>query len=98
MSMNRIKHPKRPDHALTPEQQTWWNDQVDRAVEKQGLNPCIKAYGPGPAGVVCRDCAHFFAHQRAKKYFKCDLRGFTHGPGTDHKALWPTCGKFEKRT
>ena len=30
----------------------------------------------------------------AKTYFKCELRGITNGPGTDHRANWPACGKF----
>lgn len=63
----------------------------------QVRNPCIRAFGHGPEGRRCKDCDLFVVLQYSKRYFKCRLRQFTHGPATDHRANWPACGKFEGR-
>lgn len=57
-------------------------------------NPCVAYYGKGPEGKLCKTCEHFFRKQYSKVYRKCDLRGNTNGPGTDHKATWPACAKY----
>jgi hypothetical protein len=62
-----------------------------KVLESNGKNPCLALYGHGQAGVRCKECRLLFRHSR---YFKCELRGFTHGPGTDHRANWPACGRF----
>jgi hypothetical protein len=59
-------------------------------------NPMPLVYGAGPEDKKCRDCAHFYrVGGVGGRYYKCDLRHQTSGPATDHRALWPTCGKFE---
>jgi len=61
-------------------------------------NPCLAVYGQGPDGKQCRTCA-FFLRLRYHDglYFKCEKRGKpTHGPGTDHRARWPACGKYQE--
>lgn len=60
------------------------------------VNPLLHVFGKGPEGARCKHCRHLFANCCSKTYYKCDLRPFTRGPGTDHKANWPACGKFEK--
>ena len=60
-------------------------------------NPCIGLYGPGPTNTKCKNCIHFLVKRMGNKYFKCDLRNITAGPGTDHRANWPTCGKYEEK-
>ena len=67
-------------------------DEVRAKLRK--LNPMVKIYGPGPSNYRCKDCTHLYAKQFANRYFKCDLRRNTNGPATDHRANWPTCGKF----
>lgn len=59
-------------------------------------NPCVVAFGPGPAGASCRSCVHLFAQGGvAGRYYKCELRRVTGGPGTDHRVGWPACARFE---
>ena len=60
-------------------------------------NPCISVYGPGPDGARCKTCAHLDSHPGAGRiYWKCLLRAYSHGPGTDHRVNWPACGKWEE--
>lgn len=62
-------------------------------------NPCVIAYGPGPGGKTCGDCAHLFMQGGvAGRYYKCGLRLNTGGPATDHRVRWPACAKFEDDT
>ena len=60
-------------------------------------NPCVALYGAGPALKRCKTCAHLFAHRQSRTWYKCDLRTFTHGPGSDHRVNWPACAKYEAR-
>ena len=94
---------KYPGKIPDPDAQLWF----EKAAEKAGFegsisgnftaNPCVKLYGPGPENTLCKQCKLLFAHKMSKKYFKCELRGFTHGPGTDHRANWPACARFIKK-
>ena len=59
-------------------------------------NPLIRTYGPGPIGKTCKNCIHLYRKQMSKSYLKCDLRPDTNGPGTDHRAKWQSCGKYEE--
>lgn len=65
---------------------------------RRKTNPCLSAFGHGPDGERCKNCVHFIRKEYSKTYFKCEFRGNTNGPGTDHRANWPACGKFEKIT
>ena len=58
-------------------------------------NPMPIALGPGPEGRRCRECVHLITYQMGKRWFKCDLREHSNSTRTDHRALWPTCAKFE---
>jgi len=60
-------------------------------------NPCVKIYDFGPKDKRCKHCVHLFSYGNTRNYFKCDLRRVTHGPATDHRANWQTCGKFEEK-
>lgn len=60
------------------------------------FNPCIPIYGPGPTGTRCKSCKFLVRKQYSKNYYKCELRGDTNGPATDHRVNWPSCGKYEK--
>lgn len=58
-------------------------------------NPCLRVYGPGSMGEKCKHCRLFIRKGGyANTYFKCELRGDTNGPGTDHRANWPACKRF----
>ncbi len=59
-------------------------------------NPCISSYGT-TEGKKCKTCKLLYYHEMSKRYYKCRLRKFTHGPGTDHRVNWPACGKYEER-
>lgn len=64
----------------------------------QRTNPCLRVYGTGPAEVICKTCARFHSPEyHGKRYHKCELRGFTHGPCTDHRVGWPACSRYEER-
>lgn len=60
-------------------------------------NPMIKAVGPGPKDERCKACKYLRVKHFSKTYFKCEWRGDSNGPGTDHRANWPACGKFIKQ-
>lgn len=82
----------------TPEQERWLSEQFAKLPPKEKpVNPCIEIHGKGPDGVQCKTCKLLFAHICSKTYYKCGLRGFTRGPGTDHKVRWPACGKYQAR-
>lgn len=60
-------------------------------------NPCVALYGSDPAGRKCKACAHLCYFQQSARWYKCDLRKLTHGPGSDHRVNWPACAKFQER-
>jgi hypothetical protein len=66
-------------------------------VTNKKTNPMVRSCGPGPADKKCKHCKYLFEKSYSKKYFKCEWRGNTNGPGTDHRANWPTCSKFIER-
>ncbi len=72
-----------------------WNDLPIKGLDSP--NPCVLAYGPGPEGATCGQCALIAGVQHARTYWKCRLRKNTNGPGSDHKRGWPACAKFEMR-
>lgn len=73
----------------------WFREQMRRP---ENLNPCVRLYGLGPVEFRCKHCRLLFKHQPAiKSFFKCELRNLTHGPGSDHRANWPACGRFEPK-
>jgi len=92
---------KYPGDISDPAQQDWFDRMsskygVTRIITGDGKsNPCIALHGPGPADKRCKDCALCYYNQFSKRYYKCELRGSTRGPATDHRANWPTCGKFQ---
>lgn len=57
-------------------------------------NPLIATFGRDPMGRGCKYCAHLY---RKDRFFKCDLRPETNGPGSDHRQNWPACGKYERK-
>ena len=93
---------------LTPEQEDWAKRQAEKhgyqfrfniktVKTLDGLkpNPCIAVFGAGPEGKRCKNCSQLYRIHKGKTYLKCALRIETNGPGSDHKANWPACGKFE---
>jgi hypothetical protein len=79
-----------------PEIQEWLEKQKSKTLEL--INPLVKMFGRGPDGAICRTCAHLYRKQFSRVYIRCDLRPNTNGPGTDHKARWPACGKYQPTT
>lgn len=88
---------------LTTEQEKWLNEQAAKSgiklrfalkTKSNLVNPML-ALGPGPTGMVCKQCRHLERWDYSKTYFKCGLRLNTHGPATDHRANWAACAKFE---
>lgn len=57
-------------------------------------NPLLASFGKSTGDHKCKECIHLYRKHYSKVYIKCDLRPDTNGPGTDHKANWPACGKF----
>lgn len=60
-------------------------------------NPCVRVYGPGPAGATCATCAGLVHGGARDEWLKCTLRGVTHGERTDHRAGWPACGRYRAK-
>ena len=59
------------------------------------VNPCVRTHGLGPAGAKCKTCSLLYRTTGySNTYFKCELRPYTHGPATDHRANWPACAKY----
>lgn len=78
---------------LNAEQQDWLANAMATPVEE---NPCVRSYGKGPDGEICKHCALLYSHTPGKKTFwKCELRPHTNGPGSDHRVKWKACAKFE---
>ena len=63
---------------------------------REGINPCLALYGPGPAVTKCKTCTHLFSYEQSKRWYKCDLRKMSHSVATDHRVNWPSCGKYEE--
>ena len=73
-----------------------FGSEVSDIVSDKKGNPLIALYGPGQDGKKCKPCTHLYRKKYSKVYIKCDLRKDTNGPGTDHKANFPACGKYEE--
>ena len=70
----------------------WFGKQTSKP---ENVNPCVRLYGLREPAQKCKNCVLLAYHRCARrKYFKCKLRGFTHGPGTDHRVNWPACARF----
>jgi len=63
---------------------------------QQLLVPMHRLYGRGPEGARCGACRHLLRTGNANNtYLKCALGPRSHGPGTDWRARWPACGRFQ---
>ena len=52
----------------------------------------IAKYGRDPQGRECNDCEQLIeAPGKTRMYYKCLVRGVTHGKGTDHGKHRPAC-------
>lgn len=81
----------------TPEQQMWFDGQAEKARDEGIENPCVRWFGPDLVGRHCKDCRRLYRGGGQAKFFKCELRKETSGPGSDHRAKWKACAKFEER-
>lgn len=59
-------------------------------------NPCVAAFGVGPTGSKCRDCAKFL--RSWGRWPKCEYRRRSACSSTDHRAGWNACAKFVEVT
>lgn len=74
-----------------------WNNEPLGVRTGKGENPML-AKGYGPAGKHCGDCKHLKRElYKSKTYLKCELYGHTRGSGSDFRAKWPACRKFEAK-
>ncbi|MCL6548897.1 MAG: hypothetical protein K6T30_08310 [Alicyclobacillus sp.] len=62
-------------------------------------NPMVRLHGYGPPNALCKSCKHIRRKTvySGKHYYKCEYRGNTNGPGTDHRLKWRACALFEER-
>lgn len=61
----------------------------------RGVHPLMRTKTRPDVG-TCGDCAHRLVlghHNRS--WPKCELAGITHGAGTDCRAWWPACDRFD---
>lgn len=61
-------------------------------------NPMVRKYGTGPEGTKCKSCRYLYDKKWSRTYYKCELRGDTNGPGTDHRVNWQSCIRFEEES
>lgn len=84
-----------------PDKVIGWNDPIplERLVDGHPtMNPCIRVFGEGPIGVTCATCKFLERWDVGNKaVFKCNLRPYSHGPGTDHRKYWPSCDRYRER-
>ena len=59
-------------------------------------NPMVVQFGKGPEEEKCKTCTHLYYRDWGKRYYKCELRGDTHGPGTDHRVNYHACRMYER--
>ena len=75
----------------------WSGNEMPVCKPIESDNPMVRAHDRGPEGKKCKDCAFLIRYKyRSKTYLKCEKRGITHGAGTDHKAKFEACKKFEQ--
>jgi hypothetical protein len=90
---------KYPGSIPNPEMEDWFSKAALSSgyalMGKGKINPMLGVHKHGPEGKCCKECALMV---RRGRYFKCEERGITRGPATDHRANWPACGKFMQRT
>jgi hypothetical protein len=61
----------------------------------RGIHPLTRGRARPELG-TCGGCAHrALVGHHDRTYPKCDLREITHGPGSDCRAWWPACERFE---
>ena len=61
----------------------------------QGVHPLMRTRTFPDMG-TCGDCTHRLVlghHNRS--WPKCELAGITHGAGSDCRAWWPACSRYE---
>lgn len=85
---------------MDKEKQLGHFEHLDQWAAKQDpnewTNPMVRKFGKGKDGLKCGSCTHFVrVDGGSKKYLKCQLRGITRGAGTDHRAKWRACAKYE---
>lgn len=57
----------------------------------------IKLYG-ATDGKICKRCVMLQRFQQGSRWMKCGLTKNTGGPGSDWRAYWQACGKYEETT
>jgi hypothetical protein len=80
--------------ANDPIQEKWLSDQIAKLPPGHD-NPCVARFGRRDPAEKCKHCRLFIRKHYSKTYFKCQLRGDTNGPATDHRANWAACKRFE---
>lgn len=73
-------------------------EQSPEPLREKHVNSCIDLYGKGPEDTCCRTCVHLLRlgyHDQV--YLKCELRKITHGAGSDHRAKWDACKRYQER-
>ena|ERR1041385_1798580 len=75
----------------------WSGKEIPIKKPIESDNPMVVAHGKGIVGKKCRDCKFLIRlYHHNQTYLKCEKRGITHGKGTDHRAKWEACSKFEQ--
>lgn len=44
----------------------------------------------------CKDCEHLGAHIANRKWYKCEVYGFSCSEASDWRLKWQACGMFNK--
>lgn len=76
--------------------QLWKQEQQPVTVYPERIRVMWNAYGKRENS-TCKKCTHLQrVRYHDKRYLKCDLTVQTNGPGTDWRAGWIACGRYEE--
>lgn len=61
-------------------------------------NLMVRKFGLGPDGVRCKSCRFLVSRRPGQNsYWKCEKRGITGGPATDHRVRYDACALYQER-
>ena len=71
----------------------------DETIKYTKRGKCVKVHSPlpgkGPEGETCGTCEYLVrVDYNDRIYYKCELRKYTHGEGSDIRLKWLACGQW----
>jgi len=90
--------PVTPDDLIREREARLLRERAARRRQTLAGNRLIAQFGPGPDGATCGGCTHLMRKEyHTQEYFKCAMRGVSHGSATDYRLKWAACRLFQPR-